>query len=296
MPSKWLTAFRNAKTHFALNPRANSANSANSTADAQKDEDIRQSRPAEPCSEGSVPIAANSAISHRAAEQNIAIGTNGRYWHSRVGPGPTDTNPAESLGFQPAKSANGTNGTNGTGVSAENDLAEAGAGSAGTTAVHFLHIPVSILPVSLKAAFEERAAIAEVAGGLDREAAERLAWDEVNAGPIGDTPQAWRAWMNYRIQAWMARRLSRSEAMHSVWAEAECIWHCRNGAAPNPDRCAGCGEWMLDGPGIRLPDGAVVHFGNPDRFNCLLLYGQEWRGAASAALLALELKRPAGRS
>jgi hypothetical protein len=25
-------------------------------------------------------------------------------------------------------------------------------------------------------------------------------------------------------------------------------------AAPNPDRCAGCGKWMLDGPGIRLPD------------------------------------------
>ena len=148
------------------------------------------------------------------------------------------------------------------------------------------------LPTDLRAAFEERAAIAEVDGGISRDAAERLAWDEVNAGPVGDTLKAWRAWMNYRVPVRMARGLSRSEAMHSVWAEAECIWHCRNGVVPNPDRCAGCGEWMLDGPGIRLPDGAVVHFGNPDRFNCLLLYGQEWRGAASAALLALGLKRP----
>ena len=70
--------------------------------------------------------------------------------------------------------------------------------------------------------------------------------------PNGDTLQAWRAWMNYRIQAWMARRLSRAEAMHSVWSEAEGIWHRRHGAPPDPDRCAGCGEWMLDGPGMRF--------------------------------------------
>jgi hypothetical protein len=151
------------------------------------------------------------------------------------------------------------------------------------------------LPASLKAAFEERAAIADVDGGLDRAAAERLAWDEVNAGPIGDTLPAWRAWMNYRIRAWMARRLSRAEAMHSVWAEAEYLWHCRHGTPADPDRCAGCGEWMLDGPGIRFMDRAVVHFGNPDWLDCLILYGQAWRGAASAGLVALGLKQPAAQ-
>ena len=31
MPSKWLTAFRAAEPHFPLNPRANSANSADSS-------------------------------------------------------------------------------------------------------------------------------------------------------------------------------------------------------------------------------------------------------------------------
>jgi hypothetical protein len=50
---------------------------------------------------------------------------------------------------------------------------------------------------------------------------------------------------------------------------------------------------MLDGPGMSLPDGAVVHFGNPDRLDCLIIYGQEWRTAASAGLVALGLRRPA---
>jgi hypothetical protein len=99
--------------------------------------------------------------------------------------------------------------------------------------------------------------------------------------------------MNCRIPVWLARGLSRAEALRSVWAEAEYLWHCRHGAAPNANRCAGCGKWMLDGPGIRFKDGAVVHFGNPNRLDCLILYGQEWRGAASAGLVALGLKRPA---
>jgi hypothetical protein len=50
-------------------------------------------------------------------------------------------------------------------------------------------VTVANLPASLKAAFEERAAIAEFEGGLDRAAAELLAWDELNDGPLGDTLQ-----------------------------------------------------------------------------------------------------------
>jgi hypothetical protein len=152
--------------------------------------------------------------------------------------------------------------------------------------------PANNLPAELKAAFDERAAIVEADGGLDRAAAERLAWEEVNAGPVGDALEVWRAWMNCRIPLRMARGLSRVEAMRSVWAEAECIWHCRHSAPPDPDRCAGCGEWMLDGPGMRFRDGAVIHFGNPDRLNCLILYGETWRSAASDALVKLGLKRP----
>jgi hypothetical protein len=163
---------------------------------------------------------------------------------------------------------------------------------AGIAAPRSQDFAIDSLPAYLKAAFDERAAIVEADGGLDRAAAERLAWDEVNAGPIGDTLEVWRAWMNRRIPVRMARGLPRAEAMRSVWAEAECIWHCRHGAPPDPNRCAGCGEWMLDGPGMRFNDGAVIHFGNPDRLDCLILYGQKWREAASAGLIALGLKRP----
>lgn len=42
--------------------------------------------------------------------------------------------------------------------------------------------PADDLPPDLQAAFDERAAIAEVDGGLDRSAAERLARQEVTSG------------------------------------------------------------------------------------------------------------------
>jgi len=149
------------------------------------------------------------------------------------------------------------------------------------------------LSPDLQAAFDERAAIAEFDGGLNREAAERLAQQEATSGPAGDDVTAWRAWMCGRLPVWRARGLSRAEAMRSVWSEAEGIWHRRHGAPPDPDRCAGCGEWMLDGPGMRMLDGAVVHFGNPDRLDCLIIYGETWRAAASAGLVALGLRKPA---
>jgi hypothetical protein len=69
------------------------------------------------------------------------------------------------------------------------------------------------------------------------------------------------------------------------------VWHLRHGAPPDPDRCAGCGGWMLDGPGMRMLDGAVIHFGNPDRLDCLIIYGEAWRAAASAGLVALGLRK-----
>jgi hypothetical protein len=44
---------------------------------------------------------------------------------------------------------------------------------------------------------------------------------------------------------------------------------------------------------LRLLDGAVIHFGNPDRFDCLIIYGETWRAAASAGLVTLGLRKPA---
>jgi hypothetical protein len=144
----------------------------------------------------------------------------------------------------------------------------------------------------LRAIFDERAAIAEFDGGLAHEAAERLARQEVTSGPAGDDVTAWRPWMRSRLPVWRARGLSAREAARVVWAEAESAWYLRHHPPADPDRCAGCGEWMLDGPGMRLLDGAVIHFGNPDRFDCLIIYGETWRAAASAGLAALGLRKP----
>jgi hypothetical protein len=151
---------------------------------------------------------------------------------------------------------------------------------------------VDDLPADLRAIFEERAAIAEFDGRSSRDAAEDVARDEAAAGPVGDDVTAWRSWMRSRLGMWLARGLLPSNALRTVWSEAENAWHLQHHPVANPDRCAGCREWMLDGPGMRLVDGAVVHFGNPDRFDCLLIYGEIWRGAASAALVALGLKSP----
>jgi hypothetical protein len=150
--------------------------------------------------------------------------------------------------------------------------------------------PADDLPPDLQSAFDERAAIAEIDGGLDRAAAERLARDEVTSGPAGDDVTAWRSWMRSRV--WQARGLSTREAARVIWAEAESAWYLQHPPPADPDCCAGCGEWMLDGPGMRMLDGAVVHFGNPDRLDCLIIYGETWRAAASAGLAALGLRKP----
>ena len=106
-------------------------------------------------------------------------------------------------------------------------------------------------------------------------------------GPAGDTPEAWQTWMNRRLLVWMARELSRAETMGIVWSEAEDAWHRRHGAPSDSGRCAGCGRRMLDVPGMSLPDGAVVHIGDPAEFDCLIAYGVQWRQTASAALVSL---------
>jgi hypothetical protein len=131
-----------------------------------------------------------------------------------------------------------------------------------------------------------------VDGPASHAAAERLAKARGVDGPAGDDLPAWRAWMNRRYAVWRTRGYSRAEALGIVWGEAEAEWHKRHGAAPDPTRCAGCGERLLSGAGIQMLDGAVVHVGDPQQVECLAIYGAQWRGAASVGLMALGLMRP----
>jgi TubC N-terminal docking domain len=131
-----------------------------------------------------------------------------------------------------------------------------------------------------------------VDGPASHAAAERLAKARGAGGPVGDDLPAWRAWMNRRYAVWRTRGYSRAEALGIVWGEAEVVWHKRHGAAPDPTRCAGCGERLPSGAGIQMLDGAVVHVGDPEQVECLAVYGAQWRGAASVGLMALGLMRP----
>ena len=127
-----------------------------------------------------------------------------------------------------------------------------------------------------------------VDGPASHAAAERLAKVRMVADlPAGDDLPAWQAWMNRRY-AWRRRGFSRAEARRIVWGEAEWKWHLRHGPPPDPDRCAGCGKRILGGDGMQLLDGTVVHVGDPERVECLAIYGAQ----ASAGLVALGLRKP----
>jgi hypothetical protein len=110
--------------------------------------------------------------------------------------------------------------------------------------------------------------------------------------PKGDDLNAWRTWMRSRAQVWMNRGRSKGTAIQIAWGEAQNEWRRRHGAEPNPNRCAGCGSWLMDEPGMSLPDGARVHV----NLDCMAIYGNEWREAAAAGLIALGINPPADRT
>ena len=96
----------------------------------------------------------------------------------------------------------------------------------------------------LRAIFDERAAIAEFDGGLDHEAAERLARQEVTSGPAGDDVTAWRPWMRSRLPVWRERGLSAREAARLVWSKLKARGTCGTIRRPiptaAPDAANGC--------------------------------------------------------
>jgi hypothetical protein len=87
------------------------------------------------------------------------------------------------------------------------------------------------------------------------------------------------------------------------WQEAERLafnhmildWHRLHGARPELGRCAGCGDEIPNDVGFRVDrNGSRVHFDGIRRDDCIIAYGQKWRGAAVAALQALGVNPPAG--
>jgi hypothetical protein len=145
------------------------------------------------------------------------------------------------------------------------DIGDIGDGISTTTGA------VSPAPDGSADDWTERAAIAEHDGGLPE-----------------SEPTDWEDW--FRTET--ARRvpaLGADAANRRVWGIALTLWHGLHGEQSDPRCCAGCGRPV--GQGFRLPDGAAIH--DDTRFtDCLIRYGQRWRGRATAGLSALGLREP----
>ena len=87
---------------------------------------------------------------------------------------------------------------------------------------------------------------------------------------------------------------SRADAERLAFGEMILEWHHRHGVRPDPDRCAGCGDDMPNQFGLALGDGARVHFDAVRGVNCIITYGQKWRGAAVVALGGFGFNPPQG--
>ena len=81
----------------------------------------------------------------------------------------------------------------------------------------------------------------------------------------------------------------RSKAQWLAWGELECRWHRLYGEHVAECQCAGCGRPIGGVPSLDLQDGNRVHL---DQLDCIIRYGERWRGAATLGLAAMGLKPP----
>jgi hypothetical protein len=99
---------------------------------------------------------------------------------------------------------------------------------------------------------------------------------------------SWRARHREALAHWSALR-SLEEAAGLAWGELESRWHRLHGRRAPEWQCAGCGEPIGGLPALRLHDGNRVHL---DSLDCLLSFGERWRGEATAGLRVLGLEPP----
>jgi hypothetical protein len=112
---------------------------------------------------------------------------------------------------------------------------------------------------------------------------------------VAANPVWWRALFEQRAAF---RELNggrpQEEAEGLAFSDTILEWHHRYGARPDARRCPGCSDEFAGEAGLVLCDGARVHFDSAHGGNCLIAYGQKWRGAALAGLLMLGLDPPEG--
>jgi hypothetical protein len=146
-------------------------------------------------------------------------------------------------------------------------------------------VPAELVRRLRDAKFEILALVASPPESKDREKVTDLA-----------AARHWRDRFAARIDHWSLDGLR-------PWREAELLafadmildWHRLHGARPDPGRCAGCGDEIPSDLGLRVDrNGGRVHFDGVRRDDCIIAYGQRWRGAAGAALQAFGIDPPEG--
>jgi hypothetical protein len=83
----------------------------------------------------------------------------------------------------------------------------------------------------------------------------------------------------------------REEAERLAWGELQNRWHMARGERVPNHVCAGCRCPTLNGETLDLIDGCRVHVGGGE-VDCLVLWGEHWRSAATLALMAMGLRPP----
>jgi hypothetical protein len=99
---------------------------------------------------------------------------------------------------------------------------------------------------------------------------------------------SWAARHREAVKYWSALHPA-DEAAELAWGEMQVRWHRLHGQRLLQWQCAGCGQAIGGLPALDLADGDRVHLANLD---CLLAFGNRWRGEATAGLRALGLEPP----
>jgi hypothetical protein len=107
-----------------------------------------------------------------------------------------------------------------------------------------------------------------------------------------DEATGWPARHREALEHWDALHPA-DEAAQLAWGELQIQWNKLHGIRLPEWQCDGCGEPIGGVPALDLGDGSRVHF---DRLDCVIRYGERWRGAATRALVAKGLRPPAGEN
>jgi hypothetical protein len=84
---------------------------------------------------------------------------------------------------------------------------------------------------------------------------------------------------------------SRADAERLAWGELQTRWLMTHGERVPRHLCAGCRRPVGDADALDLIDGNRVH--DAAGHDCLIRWGERWRGAATRALVAMGLPLPA---